>query len=250
MSSLFTAFRDWRRARFANAYARAHEDRYQAFGLDLHVPAHVDAGVRYLLAKGRAYEAEEAHFIQASLSKGTPVIELGGSLGVISAVIRNQIGPDAMHVVVEANPDLAPICRENAGGGSRTEVIEGAIAYTGAPTISFSRGRNAHEGKLAQKGDANTFEAPVLTLSGILEKLPDAPFALVCDIEGGELPMLENEPREAFEQVSYAIFETHPEAFEAMGSSEELFLTMCFKKGLRQVNRRADVILFKGPAAG
>ena len=249
MNSIFTAFRDWRRARFANAYAASHGHRYTAHGIEVQVPPSVDAGVRYLLAKGRPYELEEAHFIETALAPGTPVIELGGSLGVISAVIRRQIGPDAQHIAVEANPDLAPVCRANAGGGGKTEVVQGAVAYVDAPTVAFSRGRNAHEGKLARSGDAGTFDAPALQLSELVSRLPKAPFGLVCDIEGGELPMLQNEPASTFEHVSHVVMEIHPKAFDAMGSSEAAFLALCAEKGLKQIERRADVILFSGPAA-
>lgn len=250
--NLATWFRDARRRRFADAYDRAHGDTYMAYGLSVTIPPSVHANARYILAKGRPYEAEEAHFIQSALTAGTAVIELGGSLGVMSRVIRRAIGPQAPHVVVEANPDLAPVCAANAALDAAPGALtshQAAIAYTDAPTIAFDRGDTAHTGQLARSGARDTFEAPVKRLSELVAALPDGPYALVSDIEGGEYQMFLEEPADTFARLSHAIIEIHPEVFRAMGGSEDTFLDAARRKGLTLTDRRADVVLMKGPAA-
>ena len=139
---LATWFRDTKRRRFAERYRSENGDTFQAYGMDLIVPAIVDPNVRYILAKGRPYESEEAHFIQQVMANGHSVIELGGSLGVISRVIRRAVGADARHIIVEANPDLAPICADNAMRDAKdgaTILHQAAVAYTDKPTIASSR---------------------------------------------------------------------------------------------------------------
>lgn len=249
---LATWFRDAKRRRFAERYRRKNGDVYQAYGMDLTVPETVEPNVRYILAKGRPYESEEAHYIQQVLSNGHSVIELGGSLGVISRVIRRAIGPDAHHTVVEANPDLALICAGNATRNATEGAMilhQAAVAYTDQPTIAFQRGDTAHDGQLAKEGDPNTFEAPVKSLAELVAELPAGPFTLVSDIEGGEYPMFMEEPAETFARVSHAIIEIHPKAFAMFGGSEEAFFDAATAKGLILIERRADVILMKGPAA-
>ena len=245
-----TWFRDTKRRRFADRYHRENGDAFQAYGMDLTVPQIVDPNVRYILAKGRPYESEEAHYIQQVLTTGQSVIELGGSLGVISRVIRRAIGPDAHHTVVEANPDLAPICAGNAMRGATlgaTVLHQAAVAYTDQPTIAFQRGETAHTGQLAQDCDANTFEAPAKRLSDLVAELPDGPFTLVSDIEGGEYPMFMEEPAETFARVSHAIIEIHPKVFALMGGTEQAFFDAATAKGFTLIERRADVVLMKGP---
>lgn len=250
MAKLAHLIRDLKRRRMAEKYRRAHGDDFTAYGLAVTVPPLVDANIRYLLARGRDYEAEEAAFIQNVLRPGVHVIELGGSLGVISRVIRQAIGADAHHIVVEANPDLAKICEENAARDAApgaTEVLQAAVAYTDAPTIAFARGDTHHTGHVAQAGGAGTFEAPAMKLAALRAKLPSgAPWALVSDIEGGELDMFMREPPEIFAHMTHAILEIHPEAFTAMGSSEAAFMGRLNDIGLTLLERQADVILLKG----
>jgi FkbM family methyltransferase len=251
-NKLATWIRDARRRRFADAHSQAHGDSYTAYDMQVTIPATVDANVRYLLAKGRPYEAEEAQFIQSTLTPGTAVIELGGSLGVISRVIRRAIGPGATHIVVEANPDLATVCAANAGAGASAGALhmhQAAIAYTDAATVRFDRGDTAHTGQLAAAGASDTFDARAIRLSALVNDLPDGPYALVSDIEGGEYPMFLQEPAETFARLSHAIIEIHPDTFRSMGGSEAAFFEAAERKGLTLLERRADVVLMQGPAA-
>jgi hypothetical protein len=147
---------------------------------------------------------------------------------------------------------LAPICAGNAmcdTSKGATIIHQAAVAYTDQPTIAFQRGDTAHTGQLAQEGATNTFDAPVKRLSDLVAELPEGPFTLVSDIEGGEYPMFIEEPAETFARVSHAIIEIHPKVFALMGASEEEFFGAATAKGLTLLERRADVVLMKGPAA-
>ena len=247
-----TKFRDWKRKLIAERYRRKNGDLFERGGALLTIPAHIHPNIRYLLAKGRPYEAEETAFFKQVAKTGTPVIELGGSLGVVSAMIRTVIGPDARHVIVEAKPDLAEICRQNASLAATqgaTEVIQGAIAYTDAKAVRFASGENEHAGHIAEDGDTDGFDAPVIRLAELVAKMPkELPHVLMCDIEGGELDMIRHEPAATFQNTSHAILEIHPGSFIAQGSSETAFFDLMADKGFTSQSRLRDVILFKGPA--
>ena len=114
VSSLFTKIRDFKRQYFARKYTEKYGDKFLINGLEVIIPKTVSPNIRYLLAKGRPYEVDEIELVSSVLRQGNNVLELGGSLGLLSRVIRNKIGPLAQHLIVEADPNLISICRKNA----------------------------------------------------------------------------------------------------------------------------------------
>ncbi|MDP2063901.1 MAG: FkbM family methyltransferase [Phaeovulum sp.] len=220
-------------------------DRFKVHGMVVRVPITADAGVRYLLARKRPYEAPEAQLVRTYLTPGMNVVELGGSIGVISALIRAQIGAAAQHVIVEANPHLARICEANAAIGANPgtcRVIEGAIDYSGAPEVTFSAGANAHDGHLAVAGEAG-FRVPAITLAEVAATLPPGDFALVCDIEGAEVAMLRHEVA-TLARVNLIVLETHPAACLAPGDTPEAAYSLLEAAGFRLLERQCDVAAF------
>lgn len=97
MKKLRRRFYLWRKERRDGA-----TEDFSPHGVPVHVPATADISLRYLLTRGRDYEREEAAMVRDFLAPGMNVIELGGCMGIISALIRDRIGPEAKHVVVEA----------------------------------------------------------------------------------------------------------------------------------------------------
>ena len=220
-------------------------ETYAPHGVDVHVPASSDLAIRYLLAKGRPYEEPEADMVRRFLTKDTNVIELGGCFGIISALIRNQIGRDAHHIIAELNPDLADICRQNAGRNAASdvsEVVEAAVDYSGQKTVNFARGHNAHVGRVANKDEAG-ITVPTTTLSKIADKLPDGPFALVCDIEGAEIALFEAEAA-LMPRISSIILETHPGFYPNGDNDLEKLLTQIKSYGFQQLENRENVVYF------
>lgn len=140
------------------------------------MPPFIDAEIRSLLAKGRAYEEAEARFVKKYLAGGINVVELGGSIGVISSLIRSRIGPEAYHLVVEADPVLAGVCEHNASlsvAPDRCRVFQAAIDYSGASTVTFVSGHNAHTGRLATRGEQG-LAVPTISLSEVAAALHQA----------------------------------------------------------------------------
>ncbi|CAM8670018.1 fkbM_fam, methyltransferase, FkbM family [Paracoccaceae bacterium] len=216
---------------------------FSPHGIAVQVPRDADVKLRYDLSRGRPYEHAEAEMITAHLKSGTPVIELGGCLGIVSALIRQQIGPAAPHIVVEANPRLARMCEPNACIGANvgaTQVVVAAVDYSGAETVSFSSGRTAHGGHVSQSGDLSV---QATTLSALASNLPEGPFALICDIEGAEVGLIDNES-DLLRRVSLFVLETHPKVY-AKGEVETGRLIELIKAaGLHQVAQAKHVYAF------
>lgn len=216
---------------------------YSPHGIEVQVPREADVKLRYDLARGRPYEEAEAQMIRAHLGLGTPVIELGGCMGIISALIRSRIGPDASHIVVEANPRLAQLCTPNANIGAAagaTQIVVAAVDYSGAETVSFDTGHTAHGGHVAAGGGLSV---PTTTLAKLAEGLPDGPFALICDIEGAETGLIERDAA-MLDRVSLFVLETHPKVYPGGMADTQRLLAAIEARGMRRVAQVKNVYAF------
>lgn len=159
----------------------------------------------------RGYESGEYRFMSRYLPPDRDVVELGGSIGVISCAIARKLGGTARHIAVEADPALAEVLRKNLALNrceARTQVEAVAISYSGAPAVSFSRGPNSVSGAIADSEDKDSFSVPAMTLSVLLAKHDIDRYALVCDIEGVEWDIFAND-REALSRADVLIIEMH-----------------------------------------
>ncbi|MBV1863256.1 MAG: FkbM family methyltransferase [Rhodobacteraceae bacterium] len=218
-------------------------EQFTVHGVQVHIPVTADFNIRYLLARGRPYEAPEARLIKAHLPRGSDVIELGGCMGVISAVIRDRVGPEARHIVVEADAGLAQICMVNAEAGAeagKTQVVVAAVDYSGAKTVSFASGKNAHVGHLAAEGEDGA-AVPTTTLSALAAQIGEGPFSVVCDIEGAEIAMFENEAA-LMDRVQVIILETHPKFYDGGAEAEAKLLALLESYGMTLVARDDNVV--------
>jgi FkbM family methyltransferase len=189
-------------------------ESFSPHGIKIHLPRNADPSIRYLLIRGRPYEQAESELIRKHLSKGMHVLELGGCMGIVSATIRATIGPKSRHVVVEALPELGRICEVNARIGAEPgamTLVRAAVDYSGSASVRFAPRHNAHVGGIARDGESG-IEVPTTTLSKLGELIPPGQFALVCDIEGTELEMIERDSA-ALDRIDVLILETHPKRY-------------------------------------
>lgn len=222
------------------------DEVFTPHGIPVRIPKPGDLTLRYFLAKGRPYEAAEADMVRTYLARDTNVIELGGCMGVVSALIRHQIGPDATHLIVEANPRLAGICdanaRQNAAPG-KTTVTAAAIDYSGAATVTFASGHSAHVGHLARAGEGG-ITVPTIRLSDLAAQLPQGPFALICDIEGAEMALFQAE-EPLLSRINLIVLETHPLVYPNGTKDLRTLTDIIAQAGLKQVRQVEDVLCFQ-----
>lgn len=224
-------------------------ENFAPHGVPVHIPSDADLAIRHLLARGRPYEEPEASFISRYLSEGSNVIELGGCFGIVSALIRHKIGSESRLIVVEAHPELAVICEANATRNAKdadTEVIQAAVDYSGQPSITFASGQNAHVGHVAQEGEAG-FTVPTIKLAALAERFSDGQFVLVCDIEGAEIALVENEA-DTLARVSLLVLETHPALYPQGAADLDAMCASLEGLGLHQVEKIEDVLCFRRAA--
>jgi FkbM family methyltransferase len=168
----------------------------------------IQENVRVPLLRGE-YEKPERAAIKRFLKRELPVIELGGSIGVIACVTNRALADPRRHVVLEADPDLIPRLMENRSlNRCGFEILNRAVGY-GAAEVSFftcfdSRGGGIHDNR------GKAVRVPAITLEQVAYDFGFPRCTLICDIEGAEVDLVENEAAVLAKLVDTLILEIHP----------------------------------------
>ena len=223
-------------------------DKYVLEGVKFVVPRDTAEGARRALKSGD-YELPERDMIAQWLPRDLPVIELGGSFGIVSNKIRRHIAPQHALVVVEAITSLVDLCHRNATTGAgvgKVEVVNAALAYGEGATVRFRITPGVHMSHVASRDEAGLLiEVPRVSLADLRRdhKIP-GPYSLVCDIEGAELAMIENDTV-ALRDCAVMVMEVHSGPILAAGRSMTHFLRLLSDLGFEVVDRKKSVIVAK-----
>lgn len=239
-----------RRMRQTVARHLAEHGGFEFLGRRVTTPPDLRLSIQCQIADG-SYERAEAALIDRFVPRDLPVIELGGCLGLISSYLAARLSPDADLIVVEANPTLIECCRHNAtadGTRQRTRVVHAAIAY-GQETVQFEVSDNVHINRVGTTGGGGV-SVPTTTLGALLKSI-SAPegYALICDIEGFEVALLENDA-EALRGCRTAVVELHPQMYAAMGTDLDAVLALAAGAGLEPVASDDNVYALVRKARG
>lgn len=232
--------REWKLA----SYNKKFGENYKFADLDIFIPSDSAFAVKYALIKNK-YEVSEKKLIAKHMKANFPVIEFGGSLGIISKLIASKLDNKTKHIIVEANPNLIKFCKKNATIERRkhlTFIINSAIAY-GSEKVNFLISDNAVCSKIVNDGSHN-LEIETSNLSKILKDHSiDENFILVMDIEGWEMDVFMNDS-EVLKKCSLAIIEIHPEIFSQRGLEVDDFFNFVKKTGLESIDKDGNVYVF------
>jgi FkbM family methyltransferase len=161
----------------------------------------------------RFYESSERRAIDRYLPRGMPCVELGSSIGYVSNLIARKSGYSPQ-VCVEANPSLLPVLKRNLllNRCDHVKVLHGAIAYSGGESVRFSLADDHLSGHVAFLGGESqrSVEVPRFTLRRVLDEVSFSRYALIADIEGAEVEMIESEEDFVMQGCEWAILELHP----------------------------------------
>jgi FkbM family methyltransferase len=187
------------------------------------------AGIKWMLAKGE-YEAPERELVAMVVEPGMSVIEMGGSIGVLTAILANRVGENGRVVSVEASQSLADISRTWLEVPAHsTEIITGfAFPVLELPDSISILGFNDANGSLGGRvtyslgmpaPDVGAETGTIVDLLSLMEGHGIWPDVLVVDIEGSEIIILDVEPRLP-PSVRHLIIELHPHLYP--GGREDL----------------------------
>lgn len=185
------------------------------------------------------YELPERQAIKRFLDPSLPIVEMGGAIGVVSCLANKKLNDPSRHAVVEANPLLLPLLEENKQRNNcQFQILNAAVGY-GAPTVEFkvyadylaSSAHTADYSHLAPerrsvieaRANAQSFQtvgAKAVSLQAILDKYDFPRCTLICDIEGTEKDLVQNEAEVLRQRVEMIVMEIHAYALSRKGVRE------------------------------
>ncbi|MEC8666988.1 MAG: FkbM family methyltransferase [Pseudomonadota bacterium] len=162
---------------------------------------------RNMLASG-TYEEKETQAALKIVQPGDRVVEFGGGLGYLSAVVARNCAPAQVHTF-EANTALIPcIRRVHSENGLGSITVHHAILGEARGSRHFYVRRKFFESSTSREptdGIVNVTEVPVLPARQTVAAL--TPDVILCDIEGAEVSLL---PLLDLETVRHAMVVLHP----------------------------------------
>jgi FkbM family methyltransferase len=178
----------------------------------------------------RGYELSEKSLIRKYIKKNDIVLELGGSVGVISCVLNKILSNNKNHVVVEPNPNLIPFLKINKERNSCGFNIDQCIVSNSFSEIDFYVYDNYLSSSVFNsnnlKGEKHTVKS--FTISHLCNKYKLKFNSVVMDIEGHEYDFLSENNLNEFNKM---IIEFHPNILgkEKMDLCEEILVNNSFK---------------------
>jgi FkbM family methyltransferase len=164
----------------------------------------IETRYKALLLNG-SYETQERAMLLKHLQGDLPLIELGGCVGAVSCIANKRLQNPENHVVVEANPRLIPTLTGNRDRNrARFCIVNAAIAYT--ERAQFAEGTFT-SGFVGANG---SLSVPARTVESIAAASGFERFDLICDIEGAEKDLIENESALLCSRVRWLLVEMHP----------------------------------------
>lgn len=176
-------------------------------------------GVKRCLVQD-AYEVPERGLLQRFIEPGMQVLEMGGSIGILAAVVSDKIGPNGRLVSIEADADIAGYSATWLEEGGQTKVLAGfafpvweldkAVGVAGFDTASGSLGGTVELS--CGESDEAVGRENIWDISRVCRETGLQPDVLICDIEGAESVLLDSAPQLP-RSIANVLMEIHPHKF-------------------------------------
>jgi len=215
-------------------------------------------GTKYLISKGN-YELEERQLLKNILKPGMQVLELGGSIGILTAIIAEGIGVNGRLVSVEASARLVkesitwlplkykwlsivqgfafPVWQLPEVKINSFNEIKGSLG--GTLSFEVKNPKDLKQLKYAQ--DTSLFDINTLCYTFNIK-----PSLLVIDIEGSET-IINNVDFQLPSFVKIILIELHPGLYENKFQDLELIIRAIKKDGFMISAECNGVYLFERP---
>lgn len=163
------------------------------------------------------HEAAERELVARNMVAKLPVVELGAGIGTVAYTAWRAAERPKM-TLIEANPAVSAVLQRNMrANGVDATVVTAAIAY-GVDSVEFESPAEywMSGGVQIPDGDRDPTESDTVvvgatTLAEVVEgaSLQGEALQLICDIEGAEWQLFENEAELLGSQVKMVVAELH-----------------------------------------
>jgi len=184
------------------------------------------------------YEFNEVKLVQKYMNPTTPVIELGAGLGVVSCVI-SLIAYGTDHIAVEANTALIDNLQHQRDINKLHFDIINMAYHPTHDCVEFDNSDQFSERSVIQSENNSTQTIDAVNLETLSNSFKQPRFNLVCDIEGLEWIMIQEEGNLLSDKAMNVVLETHPDKVPVMELVDRMD-TLGFKK----VDEKGNVYAF------
>ncbi len=224
-------------------------------GYILSTPRNMHPGTYVAILRG-GYERAELSLLKQFTAAST-IVELGSNIGVVTTAALNKLSTTGRMVCVEPNPDSLPALSRNiqralernfAYMNPEVQIIQAAVGKEGS-TTQFIRRAGLDSGLVGQVAaradDIPAVVVPVKSLSQILREANiRGPYSLICDIEGGEIPMMYDDAQ-ALGSCTEMVIELHPTSLTGSNIDQQQMLERLESLGFRQQENVANTYLLR-----
>jgi FkbM family methyltransferase len=192
------------------------------------------------------YESAEARFVEKYLYSQIDTVDLGASLGAISSKIASILEPGVSLTCVEGNPQLIPCLKRNLDINAthlRTFLTSAAIAY-GTDSVQFVVMDDNLCSSANNKSTFLSVDVPAVELNQLLAQNQIGTYQLVCDIEGAELGIVQNDSLALLNCVQI-IMELHGIVQGDTTIDENMLIKMFLEKGFALIDRYGSVVVLR-----
>jgi FkbM family methyltransferase len=177
------------------------------------------------LIRGR-YEAAEISLLRRSFKDASTIVELGSNIGIVAYhALTERMVPGGQMICVEPNPHSLAALKANTARAlksvdARVSFINAAVGAPQleqgpAPMVDFLARSNLSSGLVSQvapqQNDKPPLSVPLTSLSDIVRDHNLDEYSLICDMEGGEIPLL-YEDGPALKGCTQMLIELHDSA--------------------------------------
>lgn len=206
-------------------------------------------GTKQALKTGN-YEVCERKLLQNQISPGDVIIEMGGSIGVLTAILAKMAGDKGSVISIEASQNIAAYSKKWLEQKGNIQVLSGF----GFPVFSIKKkiaihGFNEQEGSLGGKlffdiveEDSTENDERVFDIEKIIQQFNIVPTVLVIDIEGSEKIITTIQPSFPA-SVRLILMETHTHLYGI--TTRNKIVNRIEEEGFKIINEEQGVYLFK-----
>jgi FkbM family methyltransferase len=184
------------------------------------------------------YEKNEIDLIEKHIDPTTPVIELGAGLGVVSCVI-SSIAHGTDHIAVEPSSESVEVLQHQREINNMQFDIVNACYHPTKRNVEFDVSDKLTRRKVSSDNSSPTKPKEALSLEVLANSFKQPRFNLVCDIEGMEWKLIDQEDSILSGRCNRMVVEIHPNEVSA-----DKVMSKMNKIGFKKSDNLGDVYAF------
>ncbi|NWG27908.1 MAG: FkbM family methyltransferase [Ignavibacteriaceae bacterium] len=205
-------------------------------------------GIKHILKKGD-YELPERKLLRPCNLEGETIIEMGGSIGILTAILANKVGNSGKVISIEASEKISAYSRSWLESNHNTKILTGfafpvAEVANKIHSIKFKESGSSLEGRIQfiYENKTTSDSNSIYDIKKISDLYNLKPTVLVVDIEGTEKIILDQKPNFP-SSIKLILIELHPQVYGESNKSE--IIKRIIDEGFLIKNSEGIVFLFE-----